>query len=232
MKNIVLISLFFSQTAMSDSQIENTIICPKISEYYVSNSKKTILTMKDFIGTLLESRESYESLIVSNIELSKTKDVEKRQLESTKVQEIKAGILEKEKRAKENYNNQLQILAEYSNKIKKCWSVLSSSEKAKSGEFINKFQQNKFLSNFKVCSQYIRTTNSLYIKKFNYSFDFFQNKINIIKLKENNDNINTTIQKSLSEEASKCSFLFNEDSKKKIQENKYNYNPREMFQLF
>lgn len=215
MKRLLILFILLTNNTYANS-IENKLICPKFSEYYQTNSKKTILTIKDLVFTLLDSRDAYDSMMVKAIELSNSKDTELVSVENKRLSELKNAIKEKESRAKENYNNQIMILAEYSAKVKKCWSTYSDSDKKSLSEFLNKFSQNKYLLNFKTCLSYIQTTNNLYEKKFNLSFNYLNKKINHTKLDSDQSMLAKTIFKSKKEEALKCSFLLDDSDKSKL----------------
>ena len=196
-----------ANVSFGSTSIENSIICPKIAENYILNSQKTIFAMKDLIGSLVETRESNEELIVSLMELSKSIDGNLRIGGISKIQDIKRGLVEKEKRAKENYNIQLSTLAQYSSKIKKCWGTLSAKDKKNAGEYINKFQQNKLFTKYKNCIEKVNETNQLYTNKYNHTYTYFQGKMTIQALGGEHSIINKNISKFKKDEYDACILL-------------------------
>jgi hypothetical protein len=188
-------------SAVKEESLDN-LICPQLGDRFVRHSETTLRSMHDLMDTLAEQRALNIDFFVTLLQLNKTNP--EHEDSAGKIVDLKKGVDQKLARAKSNYNNEIKNLATSLPKAKKCWSYHASENKPKIGRFLEIFQKEPLLSEFKHCIQHIETNNKLYSQKFNLGVNFY-NKITsqgttVLEARK----IDKVIDKVLSEENKKC----------------------------
>ena len=171
------------QTAKTTISVEeensdglNKIICPKVSNQFLNSSTTTLRAMQD----LFETYEQYEANTVEFYLtlLGYDKRNPEHEIAVGKIVEIENGTRQKLTRAKSNYNDELKNMAGIVVRVKKCWSFHPSVDKEKISRFLEIFQKEKTLKDFKFCTESKESKIKLLKQQFSHTIRFYNKEIN------------------------------------------------------
>ena len=155
---------------MSDESL-NALICPRVANQFTSASENALRAMHDLYDTLHESRDKASEFYLMLLELNKTNP--EHEEAASKIVEIKNGIDQKLSRAKLNYNQEIKSLATNISRAKKCWSFHEKDDKTHVGRFLEIYQKEPILEDFKKCVQILERNNRLYLSQFKLSVNYY-----------------------------------------------------------
>ena len=149
----------------------DTLICPAIGPQFIKTSNTTFRSMDDLISALREERKQYVEFFLMLLQLDKTKPDD--EVAASQMVDLKKGVDQKLKRAKENYNSQIKDLALSLPKSKRCWSYHEAKIKPEIGRLLEIFTKEPVLSEFKECVKILGNNNKLYEQKFTLSLNYY-----------------------------------------------------------
>ncbi len=168
------ISKKVSPEKMSDDDL-NKLICPRVATQFVSASENSLRAMHDLYDTLFEVRNRSSEFYLTLLELDKT--IPEHEEAAGKIIDIKSGIDQKLSRAKLNYNQELKNLATNTARAKKCWDYHEGESKKTVGRFLEIFQQEAILEDFKKCVSILERNNRIYISQLKLSVNYYNKAI-------------------------------------------------------
>lgn len=160
---------------LSDESL-NALICPRVATQFTTASENALRAMHDLYDTLFESRDKSSEFYLMLLELNKSNP--EHEEAASKIVEIKNGIDQKLSRAKLNYNQEIKSLATNIVRAKKCWSFHDENSKKNVGRFLEIYQNEPILEDFKKCVQIIEKNNRLYSSQFRLSVNYYNKAIN------------------------------------------------------
>lgn len=149
----------------------NTLICPRVSSQFINSSEKSLRSIQDLYNTLTENRSKIEEFYFNFLTLEKTNP--EHEIAVSKMVDIKNGLDQKLIRAKQNYNEQLKALASHVVKVKNCWSHIEGENKEKVSKYLDLFQSQSILNDFKSCAKILERNNGHYSSHFRLSLNYF-----------------------------------------------------------
>jgi hypothetical protein len=152
----------------------DTLICPEIGPKFIKGGNATFRSMDDLLSALREERKQYAEFFLTLIQLDKTKPDD--EVAASQMVDLKKGVDQKLKRAKENYNSQIKELATSLPKSKRCWSYHDAKIKPEIGRLIEIFTKEPVLNEFKKCIRMLADHNKVYEQRFTLSLNYY-NKV-------------------------------------------------------
>lgn len=152
----------------------DTLICPEIGPKFIKTSNLTFRSMDDLISALREERRQYDDFFLTLIQLDKRKPDD--EIAASQMVDLKKGVDQKLRRAKENYNMQIKDLATSLPKSKRCWSYHDAKIKEEIGRLMEIYTKEPVLSEFKTCIKMLTDHNKIHEQRFTLSLNFY-NKV-------------------------------------------------------
>ena len=188
MKYLLTLLTLFSISVMAkdpseikaDEEAVNQIVCPDNADRFLDHGKKTYTSMMDLYLSQQDQIDKYSEWYTTVLEFKK--DNTTHQDSFKKIQELKSSLAQKVSRAKENYNNQVIVLAAEVPKTKKCWKYHEENKKKKVSEYLESLQSKKILQHFKECVSAQQGLIGDEKIKLSLAEDFYESKINRNKL--------------------------------------------------
>lgn len=212
MISILLTILVLNTANAQDMSIKTKeeIVCSISGKQFVSASENSIRAIQDLLDSSMEIKKNYEEFMVKVIELDKRKPED--ETKASKIVEVKNGLLSKNTRARNNYNEEIVQLAESLPKVRKCWRFHKEEEKEKIGKNLEIFQGTEILQDFKKCVLLMQRVSLVEDQKINIAISHY-NKV--LKEKE--------MIKKLNELVDKNKEIYQEEYKvcKEFEEGKY-----------
>lgn len=167
----------------------DSLICPEIGPRFIKTSNVTFRSMDDLLSALREERKQYSDFFLTLLQLDKKKPDD--EVAASQMVDLKKGVDQKLKRAKENYNGQIKDLATSLPKSKKCWSYHDQKIKPDIGRLIEIFTKEPVLTEFKDCVKLITENNKVYEQRFTLSLNYYNKATSqgttILEAKKNSD---------------------------------------------
>lgn len=164
----------------ADEEAVNQIVCPDNADRFLGHGKKTYTSMMDLYLSQQNQIDKYSEWYTTILEFKK--DNVSHQDSFRKIQELKSSLAQKVSRAKENYNNQVTVLAAEVPKTKKCWKYHEEKKKKKVSEYLESLQSKKILQHFKDCVSAQQGLIADEKTKLSLAEDFYESKITRTKL--------------------------------------------------
>lgn len=186
---------------MSDESL-NALICPRVANQFTTASENALRAMHDLYDTLHESRDKASEFYLMLLELNKTNP--EHEEAASKIVEIKNGIDQKLSRAKLNYNQEIKSLATNISRAKKCWSFHEADDKSHVGRFLEIYQKEPILEDFKKCVQILERNNRLYLSQFKLSVNYYNRGLSKDALIKEASKIDSELQSVAPYENKQC----------------------------
>lgn len=186
---------------MSDESL-NALICPRVANQFTSASENALRAMHDLYDTLHESRDKASEFYLMLLELNKTNP--EHEEAASKIVDIKNGIDQKLSRAKLNYNQEIKSLATHISRAKKCWSFHEADDKSHVGRFLEIYQKEPILEDFKKCVSILERNNRLYLSQFKLSVNYYNRALSKESLIKEAGKIDSELQSVAPYENKQC----------------------------
>lgn len=159
----------------SDSEGLNQIICPKISNQFLNASTTTLRSMQDLYETYVQYEENTVNFYLTLLSYDKRNP--EHEIAVGKLVEIERGVIQKLSRAKSNYNDEVKNMAGVIVRAKKCWSYHPDNDKKQISRFLEIFNKEKTLKDFKFCTQSKESILRLLKQHFAQTIRFYNKEI-------------------------------------------------------
>lgn len=149
----------------------DVLICPETGPKFIRTVNTTFRSMDDLVSALREERRQYEDFFYTLLQLDKRKPDD--EIAAGQMVDLKKGVDQKLKRARENYNGQIKELAGSLPKAKKCWSYHDQKIKPDIGRLMEIFTKEPVLTEYKDCVKVLTENNKLFAQRFNLALNYY-----------------------------------------------------------